>query len=86
MREVIIACDFKDRSGLDALLTELKEERPYLKIGMEMYYRYGFDNFKSHNCVYKSLCDLETLLDVAVKTGYITASQQSEVLSFRDSL
>ena len=43
MREVIIACDFKDRSGLDALLKELKGERPYLKIGMEMYYRYGYE-------------------------------------------
>lgn len=46
----------------------------------------GFDNFKNHDCVYKSLCDLETLLDVAVKTGYITVAQKSEVLSFRNSL
>ena len=46
----------------------------------------GFDIFKRHDCVYKSLCDLETLLNVAVKTGYITVAQKSEVLSFRNSL
>lgn len=43
MREVIIACDFKDRAGLDKLIASLGGERAYLKIGMEMYYRYGYD-------------------------------------------
>ena len=46
MKDVIIACDFKDRNGLDALLTALDSEKPYLKIGMEMYYRYGYDLVK----------------------------------------
>ncbi len=46
MREVIIACDFKNREELDSLLVELKDERPYLKIGMEMYYRYGYELVK----------------------------------------
>lgn len=46
MKDVIIACDFNDRSGLDALLAALEEEKPYLKIGMEMYYRYGYDLVK----------------------------------------
>ncbi len=46
MKDVIIACDFKDRSGLDRLLTALEAEKPYLKIGMEMYYRYGYELVK----------------------------------------
>ncbi len=46
----------------------------------------GHENFKKENCVYKSLCDLETLLDVAVETGYIKAEQRADVLAFRDSL
>lgn len=46
MREVIIACDFKSEEELNGLLKELKDERPYLKIGMEMYYRYGYDLVK----------------------------------------
>lgn len=46
MKDVIIACDFKDRSGLDVLLAALDGEKPYLKIGMEMYYRYGYELVK----------------------------------------
>lgn len=46
MKDVIIACDFNDRSGLDRLLTALEAEKPYLKIGMEMYYRYGYELVK----------------------------------------
>ena len=46
----------------------------------------GHDNFKAENCEYHSLCNLETLLDVAVETGYIKAEQKTEVLAFRDSL
>lgn len=46
----------------------------------------GHENFKKEDCVYKSLCDIETLLDVAVDTGYIASAQKTEILSFRDSL
>ena len=46
----------------------------------------GHENFKRESCVYKSLCDLETLLDVAVGTGYITAEQRAQVIDFRNSL
>lgn len=46
MKDVIIACDFKDREGLDRLLKALEAEKPYLKIGMEMYYRYGYELVK----------------------------------------
>lgn len=46
MKDVIIACDFKDREELDRLLTALEAEKPYLKIGMEMYYRYGYELVK----------------------------------------
>ena len=46
----------------------------------------GHENFKAENCEYHSLCNLETLLYVAVETGYIKAEQKTEVLAFRDSL
>ncbi len=46
----------------------------------------GHENFKRESCAYKSLCDLETLLDVAVGTGYITAEQRAQVIDFRNSL
>lgn len=41
MRDVIIACDFKDREELYTFLNKLGERRPYLKIGMELYYSEG---------------------------------------------
>lgn len=46
MKDVIIACDFKNREGLNRLLKALEAEKPYLKIGMEMYYRYGYELVK----------------------------------------
>ncbi len=41
MREVIIACDFKNKEELYTLLDALKNEKPYLKIGMQLYYQEG---------------------------------------------
>lgn len=43
MKDVIIACDFQEVEELNSLLDKLKSEKPYLKIGMEMYYRFGAD-------------------------------------------
>lgn len=41
MREVIIACDFKDKLELNCFLEKLGNELPYLKIGMELFYKEG---------------------------------------------
>ncbi len=41
MRHVIIACDFKDKQELDTFLETLQNEKPYLKIGMEIFYKEG---------------------------------------------
>lgn len=41
MRDVIIACDFENRNQLMNFLTHLKDERPFLKIGMELFYKEG---------------------------------------------
>ncbi|MDD4839897.1 MAG: orotidine-5'-phosphate decarboxylase [Clostridia bacterium] len=40
-REVIIACDFQNKETTFEFLEKLKDEKPYLKIGMELYYREG---------------------------------------------
>lgn len=45
-REVIIACDFKDRETLFNFLDNFKGEKPYLKIGMEIFYKEGLDLVK----------------------------------------
>lgn len=43
MRDVIIACDFKDKETLFEFLNPFKEKglNPYLKIGMEIFYKEG---------------------------------------------
>ncbi|MFI3228747.1 MAG: orotidine-5'-phosphate decarboxylase [Bacillota bacterium] len=40
-KDVIIACDFPSRTELMEFLTHFEGENPYLKIGMEMFYREG---------------------------------------------
>lgn len=40
-RDVIVACDFKDRAETMAFLAKFKDCKPYLKIGMELFYGCG---------------------------------------------
>lgn len=40
-RDVIIACDFPDAQTTLAFLDNFKEEKPFVKIGMELYYGAG---------------------------------------------
>lgn len=44
--EVIIACDFSTEKECLDFLKVFKEEKPYLKIGMELYYQVGADFVK----------------------------------------
>lgn len=41
MKDVIIACDFPNAEETLAFLDRFKEEKPFLKIGMELYYGAG---------------------------------------------
>ncbi len=41
MRDVIIACDFKSKNELFEFLKPFKGKNPYLKIGMEIFYKEG---------------------------------------------
>ena len=42
-RDVIIACDFNSKADLMAFLDNFKDEerKPFLKVGMELYYAEG---------------------------------------------
>lgn len=40
-KDVIIACDFNSKADLFAFLDNFQEERPFLKIGMELFYAEG---------------------------------------------
>lgn len=41
MRDVIIACDFSSKAVLTDFLAKFKAEKPFLKIGMELFYKEG---------------------------------------------
>ncbi|MBU1020693.1 MAG: orotidine-5'-phosphate decarboxylase [Firmicutes bacterium] len=41
MNEVIIACDFKNKNDLEQFLEKFGTEKPFLKIGMELFYKEG---------------------------------------------
>ena len=40
-RDVIVACDFKSAEETFKFLDNFQEEKPFLKIGMELYYAEG---------------------------------------------
>ena len=40
-RDVIIACDFASKEALFDFLDLFKEEKPFLKVGMELFYAEG---------------------------------------------
>ena len=42
-RDVIIACDFKDKADTLAFLDRFQGKKPYVKIGMELFYGEGPD-------------------------------------------
>lgn len=40
-RDVIVAADFPNEAALDAFLAKMGDQRPYLKVGMELFYGSG---------------------------------------------
>jgi len=45
-RDVIIACDFSSRDSLKSFLQNFKNRKPFLKVGMELFYKEGPDMVK----------------------------------------
>ena len=60
MRDVIIACDFKNQEDLFNFLKPFKGMNPYLKIGMEIFYKEGPQLVRElHNMGFKIFLDLK---------------------------
>lgn len=45
-KDVIIACDFSNKKEVIDFLSKFKEEKPYVKVGMELFYAEGPDIIK----------------------------------------
>lgn len=60
MRDVIIACDFSSKNELWEFLNKMPHQKPYLKIGMELFYKEGPDFVKEIKSKgYKVFLDLK---------------------------
>lgn len=60
MRDVIIACDFKNQEELFKFLEPFNGMNPYLKIGMEIFYKEGPELVKKlHSMGFKIFLDLK---------------------------
>lgn len=63
-KDVIIACDFSNEKELWNFLAKFKKQKPFIKIGYEMFYAYGLPLIKSlKQKGYKVFLDLK-LLDI----------------------
>jgi orotidine-5'-phosphate decarboxylase len=40
-KDVIVACDFSNKEEVIGFLSKFKEEKPFVKIGMELFYGEG---------------------------------------------
>ena len=59
-KDVIIACDFASAEETLAFLDKFTEEKPYVKIGMELYYAEGPQIVKKiKECGHKIFLDLK---------------------------
>lgn len=59
-RDVIVACDFSAQEELRQFLKKLADERPYIKVGMELFYAEGPDIVKELKSEgYKVFLDLK---------------------------
>lgn len=59
-KDVIIACDFSSGEELFTFLDKFAEKRPYLKVGMELYYKEGQEMVKKLKKMgYKIFLDLK---------------------------
>lgn len=60
MKDVIIACDFSSKEALDEFLKPFEGLNPYLKIGMELFYKEGPNLVKTlHEKGFKIFLDLK---------------------------
>ena len=53
-KDVIIACDFNSKEALYAFLDNFTGKKPFLKIGMELFYAEGDVYKRQHNCLLQS--------------------------------
>ncbi len=88
MRDVIIACDFSSKEETLNFLSHFKEEKPFLKIGMELFYATGLDFVKDLKKEgYKIFLDLKLhdIPNTVYKAMKVIASSKADIINVHAS-
>lgn len=88
--KVVVVEDLISTGGSSIEVVKALEEAGADVLGVVSIFTYnikkGLDNFKNADVVYHALSDIDCLLKVAVKEGYVSESEAKMVTEFRDNL
>ena len=88
-QKVVVIEDLISTAGSCCDTVEVLREAGADVLGIASIFTYGMEKglnkLKEYNTINHSLCDLDTLVDVAVDTGYITPLDKSKIISFRNA-
>lgn len=87
---VVVVEDLISTAGSAIDVVEALREAGAEVLGIASIFTYGLSRgrqrLEAAGTVNHSLCDLDTLVDVALEQNYISAGQKLQILEFRDSL
>ena len=88
-QKVVVIEDLISTAGSSCDTVEVLRNAGADVLGIASIFTYGMEKglkkLEEYKTVNHSLCDLDTLVDVAVETGYITPKDKIKVISFRNA-
>ena len=88
-QKVVVIEDLISTAGSCCDTVEALRETGAEVLGIASIFTYGMkkglDRLAEHQTVNHSLCDLDTLVEVAAETGYIRPEDKDRILQFRDN-
>ncbi len=88
-QKVVVVEDLISTAGSAVDTVNVLREAGAEVLGIASIFTYGMkkgiDRMQANNVKNVSLCDLDTLVDVAAESGYIQAEDKEKILKFRDN-
>jgi orotate phosphoribosyltransferase len=88
-QKVVVIEDLISTAGSCCDTVEALREAGAEVLGIASIFTYGMqkglDRLEEHHTVNHSLCDLDTLVDVAAETGYIAPEDKDKIMRFRNN-
>ncbi len=86
-QKVVVIEDLISTGGSSCETVDVLREAGADVVGITSIFTYGLSaseaKLAEHDVINHSLCTLDTLVDVAVETGHITAAEKEKILKFR---